>query len=88
MTNAARREQQTFKLSSLTLSVYLPTLLFSIGEGAVLPIIPLFARGRGARWAMRGAMAVLPIKEEGPSCMSRGGMAWCGADRRKRLKGP
>jgi len=48
MTNAARREQQTFKLSSLTLSVYLPTLLFSIGEGAVLPIIPLFARGRGA----------------------------------------
>jgi MFS family permease len=48
MTNAAPREQQTFKLSSLTLSVYLPTLLFSIGEGAVLPIIPLFARGRGA----------------------------------------
>ena len=48
MTNAPRREQQTFKLSSLTLSVYLPTFLFSIGEGAVLPIIPLFARGRGA----------------------------------------
>ncbi len=48
MTKTARREQQTFKLSSLTLSVYLPTLLFSIGEGAVLPIIPLFARGRGA----------------------------------------
>jgi MFS family permease len=48
MTNAARREQQTFKLSSLTFSVYLPTFLFSIGEGAVLPIIPLFARGRGA----------------------------------------
>lgn len=48
MTKTDRREQQTFKLSSLTLSVYLPTLLFSIGEGAVLPIIPLFARGRGA----------------------------------------
>ncbi len=48
MTSAARREQQTFTLSSLTFSVYLPTLLFSIGEGAVLPIIPLFARGRGA----------------------------------------
>jgi MFS family permease len=48
MTNAARREQQTFKLRSLIFSVYLPTLLFSIGEGAVLPIIPLFARGRGA----------------------------------------
>lgn len=47
MTKTDRREQQTFKLSSLTLSVYLPTLLFSIGEGAVLPIIPIFARGRG-----------------------------------------
>jgi MFS family permease len=48
MSNAARREQQTFTLRSLIFSVYLPTLLFSIGEGAVLPIIPLFARGRGA----------------------------------------
>ena len=44
--------------------------------------------GRGARWAMRGATAALPIKEEGPSCMSRGGMAWCDTERRKRLNGP
>lgn len=48
MTNAVRRDPQTFTLSSLTFSVYLPTLLFSIGEGAVLPIIPLFAREHGA----------------------------------------
>ena len=59
MTNAARREQQTFKLSSLTLSVYLPTLLFSIGEGAVLPIIPLFARDRGASMAVAALVVAM-----------------------------
>ena len=37
-----------FKLTSLTLSVYLPTLLFSIGQGAVIPVIPLFARELGS----------------------------------------
>jgi MFS family permease len=37
-----------FKLSSLSFSVYLPAILFSLGEGAVLPIVPLFARELGA----------------------------------------
>jgi MFS family permease len=48
MTNAALRAPQPFNLRSLILSVYLPTFFFSVGEGAVLPIIPLFARERGA----------------------------------------
>ena len=48
------RQQETFKLSSLTLSVYLPTFLFSIGQGAVLPIIPLFALELGASVAAAG----------------------------------
>ncbi len=48
MTEPAPRAQQPFTLSSLFVSVYLPTFLFSIGEGAVLPILPLFARERGA----------------------------------------
>src|SRR5512134_3491960 len=48
MTNAALRAPQPFALRSLILSVYLPTFFFSVGEGAVLPIIPLFARERGA----------------------------------------
>ena len=48
MPNTALPAHPPFKLSTLTFSVYLPTLLFSIGEGAVLPIIPLFARERGA----------------------------------------
>jgi MFS family permease len=37
-----------FKLSSLTFTVYLPTILFSIGQGAVIPVIPLFARELGS----------------------------------------
>jgi MFS family permease len=48
MTNTSPQAPPTFTLRSLILSVYLPTFLFSIGEGAVLPIIPLFARERGA----------------------------------------
>ncbi len=48
MTNPAPRAPQPFTLRSLILSVYLPTFFFSVGEGAVLPIIPLFARERGA----------------------------------------
>jgi len=41
-----------FRLRSLILSVYLPTILFGIGQGAVIPIIPLFARELGASLAV------------------------------------
>jgi MFS family permease len=44
-------EERPFRLSSLTFSVYVPTILFSIGQGAVIPIIPLFARDLGASLA-------------------------------------
>lgn len=37
-----------FTLRSLALPVYLPTLLFAIGQGAVVPIIALYARDLGA----------------------------------------
>ncbi len=40
--------EQPFKLSSLIFSVYVPTLLFSIGQGAVIPAIPLFSRELGS----------------------------------------
>jgi MFS family permease len=53
--------QPPFKLSSLLFSVYIPSFLFSIGQGAVLPVIPLFAKDLGATaaaaslvFAMRG----------------------------------
>src|SRR4051812_50116764 len=39
---------EQFKLSSLTFTVYIPTILFSIGQGAVIPVIPLFARELGS----------------------------------------
>ena len=42
---------EPFKLSSLTFTVYIPTILFSIGQGAVIPVIPLFARELGSSLA-------------------------------------
>jgi MFS family permease len=45
-----------FRIGSLTWSVYLPTFLFSIGQGAVLPVIPLFALELGASVAMAGVV--------------------------------
>jgi MFS family permease len=59
MTNAAPGVQQPFTLRSLILSVYLPTFLFSIGQGAVLPIIPLFARDLGASVAAAGMVVAM-----------------------------
>ena len=37
-----------FRLRDLTFSAYIPTVLFSIGQGAVIPVIPLFAKDLGA----------------------------------------
>lgn len=37
--------------------VYLPTVLFSLGEGAVLPLIPVIAADRGATLASAGLIA-------------------------------
>jgi hypothetical protein len=51
--------QPPFRLSSLTLSVYIPTILFSIGQGAVIPIIPLFARELGSSLAAASLIVAL-----------------------------
>ena len=48
-----------FRLRSLVVPVYLPTFLFAIGQGAVIPIIPLFALELGASVAVAGAMVAL-----------------------------
>jgi MFS family permease len=50
MSRAGERKEP-FRLRSLTFSVFVPTILFSIGQGAVIPIIPLFARDLGASLA-------------------------------------
>lgn len=48
-----------FRIRSLAIPVYLPTFLFAIGQGAVIPILPLFALELGASVAVAGGMVAL-----------------------------
>ncbi|MGH2609196.1 MAG: MFS transporter, partial [Tepidiformaceae bacterium] len=50
---------QPFRIRSLTWSVYLPTFLFAVGQGAVIPIVPLFARELGASVAVAGTIVAV-----------------------------
>jgi MFS family permease len=52
-------EQPGFRFRSIALSALLPTLMFSIGEGAILPIIPLVANELGADLALAGLIAAM-----------------------------
>ena len=44
----------TFSIRGVALAAFLPTALFSIGEGAVIPIIPVLAHNLGAGLALAG----------------------------------
>lgn len=46
-------------LRSLSLSVYLPTFLFAVGQGAVIPIVALAAKDLGAGLALAGFIVAL-----------------------------
>ena len=48
-----------FQLRSLGLSVYLPTFLFAVGQGAVIPFTPLLARELHASVAMAAFIVAL-----------------------------
>ena len=48
-----------FRWQSIALPAFLPTLLFSIGEGAILPIIPIVADRLGATLAVAGLVAAM-----------------------------
>ncbi|QYH36639.1 MFS transporter [Salinibacterium sp. M195] len=48
-----------FSWRSIGLPVLLPTLLFSIGEGAIIPLIPIAADNLGATLAIAGLVAAL-----------------------------
>jgi MFS family permease len=50
---------EPFRVRSLTASVYLPNLLFAIGQGAALPVIALLALDLGASPAVAGAIVAL-----------------------------
>jgi MFS family permease len=55
----AIHEPTPFRLRPLILTVYLPTFLLAFGQGAVLPIIPLFAKDLGASVAVAGLVFAL-----------------------------
>ncbi|RXZ45878.1 MFS transporter, partial [Agromyces binzhouensis] len=48
-----------FSWRSIVLPAYLPTLLFSLGEGALVPVIPVVAVDRGASLALAGLIAAM-----------------------------
>lgn len=48
-----------FRLRSLAISVYLPSFLFAVGQGAMIPVIPLFALELGASMALAGTIVAL-----------------------------
>ncbi|TFD34689.1 MFS transporter [Cryobacterium sp. TMT1-19] len=55
MSNADR----PFQMRSVALAAFLPTLLFSIGEGAIIPLIPIVANDLGATLAIAGFIAAM-----------------------------
>lgn len=50
---------ENFSLRPLALSAYGPSLLFGLGEGAILPVVPLTARALGASVATAAAVVML-----------------------------
>ena len=52
-------DAEQFRVRSLTTSVYIPNLLFAIGQGAAIPVIALLALDLGASPAMAGAIVAL-----------------------------
>ncbi len=52
-------EPNNATLRSLGLSVYVPTFLFAVGQGAVIPIVALAARDEGASLAFAGFVVAL-----------------------------
>lgn len=56
--------ESPFRWRSIALPALLPTLLFALGEGAIIPIIPAFANNLGATLAVAGLVAgILTIGE-------------------------
>ncbi|HEY8589058.1 MAG TPA: MFS transporter [Naasia sp.] len=51
--------ERPFSWRTVGLAAFLPTLLFSIGEGAILPLIPVLADDLGATLAVAGLVAAM-----------------------------
>jgi MFS family permease len=50
-------DERPFSIRSVALAAFLPTLMFSVGEGAIIPIIPIAAHNLGASLALAGFIA-------------------------------
>lgn len=62
--NEMTSAERPFSFRSVALAAFLPTLLFSIGEGAIIPIIPIAAGNLGASLAMAGFIASMVMLGE------------------------
>jgi MFS family permease len=57
-------DERPFSFRSVALAAFLPTLLFSIGEGAIIPIIPIAAGNLGASLAIAGLISSMVMLGE------------------------
>ena len=53
-----------FRWRAVAVSAFLPTILFSIGEGAIIPVIPVVASSLGATLAVAGFIAAMILVGE------------------------
>lgn len=66
--------EQTFPWRAVVTSVFLPTLLFSVGEGAIIPIIPVVAHDLGSGLAGAGFIAAMILVGELVGDIPAGGL--------------
>ncbi len=52
-------EPAPFRIRDLGMSVYLPTFLFAVGQGAVIPFTPLYAKSLGASIALASLIVAI-----------------------------
>ncbi|MFF1573787.1 MFS transporter [Leifsonia sp. NPDC058292] len=57
-------DERPFSFRAVALAAFLPTLLFSIGEGAIIPIIPIAAGNLGASLAIAGLISSMVMLGE------------------------
>lgn len=50
-------DERPFRLAPMIVSAFLPTFLFSVGEGAIIPLIPVAANDLGASLAIAGVIS-------------------------------
>ena len=58
------RTEQPFRWSSVLVAALLPTVLFSTGEGAIIPVIPVIAGNVGATLAIAGFVSGMLVVGE------------------------